>query len=495
MYARMYVFTSNIYRCNGGYSGPACLPVSVLRELREDFSEYPLRSTLWSLVSGNNGNLNSRCGRLTGKPEIAIMYKCSTNIIITVGMYSLSFSGSNIRELVTTDIDTTNAYYIEFVFRLGGNDLICRTPSNQAESVILQYSIDGGVSWDNLAILCYDQFRNVTQVSYELTPQSQTRATRFRWWQPSHGGSRLDEWAITDLFIGGNLAQNSIFETFDPINNNNWLFYSGASITQYCNSERNALVFSRDGHLSTRDFYITSNHVIQFDLNLLTCDCNSSLQSPSYIWLEYSTDRGNNWRELSSNFPPSRFQQWQHVLLPVPESIANKTIRLRWRQPSTSYSCWAIDNVNISTFCLDCVAPPLNQLYDDFANFELTSSLWQTPFQYGGVTSDLCNRSSNALQFSTMGRPSYAVTRPLNLTRSNNAMAFVQFDLVINCNGNNVGTQNVTMQYSTDGSNWHLMQGQCLPPNNCEYYTLGNVYYSSMYTNWRRVLAIIPASL
>ena len=80
--------------------------------------------------------------------------------------------------------------------------MTCLTPSNPAESVILQYSINGGASWDNLAILCYSQFLTATHVSYELTPQSQTTATRFRWWQPSHSGSRLDEWAITDLFIG-----------------------------------------------------------------------------------------------------------------------------------------------------------------------------------------------------------------------------------------------------------------------------------------------------
>ena len=58
-----------VHSCNTGYSGPACLPTSVLRELREDFSEYPLSSTLWSSVTGNNGNLNSRCGRLTGKSD------------------------------------------------------------------------------------------------------------------------------------------------------------------------------------------------------------------------------------------------------------------------------------------------------------------------------------------------------------------------------------------------------------------------------------------
>ena len=406
----------------------------------------------------------------------------------------MSFSGPNIRELATIDIDTTNANHVEFVFRLGGDDVICRTPNNPSESVILQYSIDGGASWDNLAILCYSQFRTATHVSYELTPQSQTRATRFRWWQPSHTGIGMDEWAITDLFIGGNLEQNSIYETFDPVNNNNWLFYLGANITEHCSSQRNALVFSRDGHLSTRDFYVTVNHVIQFDLNLLACNCGPPLQNFSHMQLEYSADRGNTWRLLSPDtvFSPSMYRQWSNVIVPVPESIADQTVRLRWVQPSSGYSCWAIDNVNI---CSDCVTRPLNKLYDDFASSELTSSLWRTPFQYGSVASRLCDRSSNVLQFSTVGRPSYAITKPLNLTSSTSTTAFVQFDLVINCNGNTAGTQNIKLQYSTDGFNWNIVREQCLPPNNCEYYTLGSVYHSTMYSNWRRALVVIPASL
>ena len=57
----------NICSCNAGYSGPACMPVSAISELREDFSQYPLSALLWSTISGNNGNTLNRCGRLTGK--------------------------------------------------------------------------------------------------------------------------------------------------------------------------------------------------------------------------------------------------------------------------------------------------------------------------------------------------------------------------------------------------------------------------------------------
>ena len=271
--------------------------------------------------------------------------------LICTGSYSLSFSDNGTRELITVDLNTINASFIQFMFRLGGGDTtgICNSPSDPSESVILQYSIDEGSSWDNMDILCYNQYETATHVSYELTPLSQTGATRFRWWQPSHDGFNQDEWAIADVYIGGNLIHNSIIETFDPIDDSNWLFYSGASVTGHCNSQGNAIVFDSDGFVSTRDFYITGNHVIQFELNLLACDCNAPLSNASYIQLEYSTDRGNSWRLFSAEsvFSSAIYQQWQNVSLIIPDAVAGQTIRLQWIQRNIGYSCWALDNIMI----------------------------------------------------------------------------------------------------------------------------------------------------
>ena len=324
------------------------MPVSAISELREDFSTYPLNPSLWSLVSGNNVNTSARCGRLTGKQVLWYILIDQFNVI---GPNSLSFSGNTARQLVTADINTVNALFIEFVFRLGSSDFgdDCNAADSPSESVILQYSIDGGSSWNNLAILCYYQYYSPTHISYELTPQSQTKVTQFRWWQPSHDGTYQDEWAISDLFVGGNLIHNNIEESFDPVNNNYWLFYSGADIMPHCGSEGNALVFYKDGFVSTRDFYITSNHVIQFELNLLACDCGPSLPNAPYITIEYSNDRGNYWRLLSTDtaFAPSSYQGWRDVVISIPNIAANQTLRLRWVQSNLVYSCWALDNIRI----------------------------------------------------------------------------------------------------------------------------------------------------
>jgi len=125
------------------------------------------------------------------------------------------------------------------------------------------------------------------------------------------------------------------------------LFYSGADIIPHCGSQGNALVFNRDGFISTRDFYITSNHVIQFEINLLACDCGAPLPDASYIEIEYSINRGNYWRLLNADavFSPSSYQGWSDVAISVPATVANQTLRLRWIQSNIGHSCWALDSI------------------------------------------------------------------------------------------------------------------------------------------------------
>ena len=183
-------------------------------------------------------------------------------------------------------------------------------------------------------------------------------------------------------------------------------------------------------------------------------------------------------------------QQWNDIVVPIPETIANQTPRLRWVQPNVGYSCWAIDNVNISVVCLDCMAPPLKSLFDYFASSLETERQWQTPFESGMVVTNICGRSNRVLQFSTVGRQSYAITRLPMLSGT----AFIQFNVVINCNGASVGPQHIRVEYSTDSSSWNLAQEECLLPKDCEDYTLGSVYPSDNSTTWRRVLLLLPHS-
>lgn len=64
------------------------------------------------------------------------------------------------------------------------------------------------------------------------------------WWQPQNSGANQDEWAIDDVYIGGeDVNPISMYEAFDPIDENNWVFYHGATLNGYCASVGRALVF------------------------------------------------------------------------------------------------------------------------------------------------------------------------------------------------------------------------------------------------------------
>lgn len=70
------------------------------------------------------------------------------------------------------------------------------------------------------------------------------RSVIFVWWQPQNSGANQDEWAIDDVYFGGeDVNPMTMSDNFDPINENNWVFYHGATVGTYCRSTSRALVF------------------------------------------------------------------------------------------------------------------------------------------------------------------------------------------------------------------------------------------------------------
>ena len=76
---------------------------------------------------------------------------------------------------------------VQFSLRIG-SDVIrpgCRAPVSRDESVIVDYSIDGGVTWQTMRVLDAFMFSASPQrVTIELPDRARTPATAFRWWQP-----------------------------------------------------------------------------------------------------------------------------------------------------------------------------------------------------------------------------------------------------------------------------------------------------------------------
>lgn len=58
------------------------------------------------------------------------------------------------RQLVTVDLNLTNAEFIQFYFMYG-----CMVPpSNRNQGVLLEYSLNGGINWHLLTEIFYDLY-------------------------------------------------------------------------------------------------------------------------------------------------------------------------------------------------------------------------------------------------------------------------------------------------------------------------------------------------
>ena len=96
--------------------------------------------------------------------------------------------------------------FVQYVATVGGlsGQPGCFKPYSRDQSVILQYSTDGGISWHTLHTLDYTSYLKPRRDYITLPQDSRTSSTRIRWWQPlPEPRSRLQpSWAIDNLFIG-----------------------------------------------------------------------------------------------------------------------------------------------------------------------------------------------------------------------------------------------------------------------------------------------------
>ncbi|MEQ2206583.1 hypothetical protein XENOCAPTIV_000220, partial [Xenoophorus captivus] len=72
----------------------------------------------------------------------------------TTVRYSIFSLQSCTRQLVTVDLNLTNAEFIQFYFMYG-----CMIPpSNRNQGVLLEYSLNGGINWHLLTEIFYDMY-------------------------------------------------------------------------------------------------------------------------------------------------------------------------------------------------------------------------------------------------------------------------------------------------------------------------------------------------
>ncbi|KAM9481369.1 reelin [Clarias gariepinus] len=367
-------------RCDDGFSGIDCQPTLPLStSLLSDFEFLEdLRTTWQEVIGGEVVTPDQGCG------------------VVSSGS-SLYFSKAGLRQLVSLNMDTEWAEFVQFYLRVGGDRVECNQPDNRDEGVLLQYSNNGGISWGLIAELYFTDFTKPRFAHYELPLAAKTPCTQFRWWQPLHSGEGYDQWAIDDVIIfsekekhvipvaNPTLPQN-IYEkpAFDyPLNQMSiWLMLGNEGVTKkqngsFCAPTPSALVFGRsdgDRVAVTRDIALQPGSTLQFKLNI---GCKSEFSDSAPVMLQYSHDAGRRWALVQEAcFPESPgvagckvsgnefteptvyntgdYERWTRVTVVIPRTVAASKTRFRWIQESSVYQnapAFALDSVYISGPC------------------------------------------------------------------------------------------------------------------------------------------------
>lgn len=84
--------------------------------------------------------------------------------------------------------------FVQFFLRLGCGKA---APDPRSQPVLLQFSVNGGLSWSLLQEFLYSNSSNQAHlVALEIPLRSRTTKTRLRWWQPSENGHFHSPWVI-----------------------------------------------------------------------------------------------------------------------------------------------------------------------------------------------------------------------------------------------------------------------------------------------------------
>ncbi|KAB1276391.1 Reelin [Camelus dromedarius] len=264
--------------CDEQWGGLYCdePETSLPTQLKDNFNRAPSNQN-WLTVNG--GKLSTVCGAVAS------------------GM-ALHFSGGCSRLLVTVDLNLTNAEFIQFYFMYG----CLITPNNRNQGVLLEYSVNGGITWNLLMEIFYDQYSKPGFVNILLPPNAKEMATRFRWWQPRHDGLDQNDWAIDNVLISGSADQRTVMlDTFSsapvppherspadagPVGriafdmfmedktavNEHWLFHDDCTVERFCDSPDGVMICgSHDGrevYAVTHDLTPTEGWIMQFKVEI-----------------------------------------------------------------------------------------------------------------------------------------------------------------------------------------------------------------------------------
>jgi hypothetical protein len=98
-------------------------------------------------------------------------------------------------------MDLTRGSAVQFTVLVGSVDSGCSPLSHNTKNVFVQYSKNGGITWNLLETIQYNMSPPLKTYVLPLPMAMKTAPVRVRWYQPIARGSTADVWAIDHVVI------------------------------------------------------------------------------------------------------------------------------------------------------------------------------------------------------------------------------------------------------------------------------------------------------
>ena len=351
------------------------------------------------------------------------------------GHSSLFFTGGSVdgsRHATTTAINLEDAGFISFDL-IFGNGVNGGEDADWGEDVALEYSLDNGDSWIELALFDTEDYTTWSSIAVALPSEAQTTETQLRWRQIRHSGGDFDSWGLD------NVATAAEETNFAPLGND-------ASFTVAENIAANSFV----------------GQVVATDPN------------PEQF-LTYSISSGNTEGAFEIN-PAGKIFVANEAALDY-ETTPSFSLEV---EISDSDASRLSSTVTVDIDLIDLYeGETISSLYEDF---EPSLNLTQWEEHSSSKVNSKFGGSGNALYF-TGGEykddSRYLTTGKLNLSNGGE----IAFDLIFG-NGVNGGDnadsgEDVALEYSLDnGDSWERIA----------------LYDTEEYTSWTGISEQVPAT-